>query len=329
MPKIAAALAVFLTVVTCIGYNTARYPAVWEMVALSDGFTRSRRSEPPAPFPESADSPQSEALATAASPGESAPRWQSDWSSREESETASESSAARPSPAYARHHNGSSSHTEDDSSRANASSSDANEHSGYPYDGSSGGSEDREPPRAEDGDAEKDKPADRVASGQKQKGAPKGARNDAQGSQFAVDPVAPLQGSTPSGREDEHSGAGASDVAGESRGDTQGSSAARTAADSTGSTDPAPEGSAGESTAVAAAGSTLVPIQPAGPDGHGCEPPGGASPDGALVAVDSGDSTSTRRVERLPPVDQVATLPGARPLGPHDALPVYPSTGVE
>ena len=56
MPRIAAALAVLLTVVTCIGFNTARYPVVWEMVAASDGFTRSPQSEQPeaAPQPEAA-----------------------------------------------------------------------------------------------------------------------------------------------------------------------------------------------------------------------------------------------------------------------------------
>ena len=367
MPKIAAALAVFLTVVTCIGYNSARYPVVWEMVALSDGFTRSRQSEPSAPFPESTDPPQSEGLATAASPGGTAPRRQSDWPSQEQSETASKSNTARPSSTYATYRDGGSSYQDesksyDDSSYANESGSDANEHSGYTYDGSSGGSEDPAPRQTEDrGAAEKDKPADRVAMRQKRKR--KGARNEAHGSQYAVDPVAPLQGATTSGGEDDQPAVGAGDVADEGDVSTQGLIAAERAAGPASepvwatagakyassppgtvspssdastysdpdshSTDSTQAGPAGESTADATGRGTLVPIKPAGPDGHGCEPPGDRSPGDALVAVTSGDSPSTCRVERLPPVDQVATLPGARPLDPHDALPVYPSAGGE
>jgi hypothetical protein len=36
MPRIAAALAVAATLAFCIGFNTIRYPAVWEMIAPSD-----------------------------------------------------------------------------------------------------------------------------------------------------------------------------------------------------------------------------------------------------------------------------------------------------
>jgi len=37
MPRLAATLAVLLTVATCIGLNTALYPAVWEMLAVPAG----------------------------------------------------------------------------------------------------------------------------------------------------------------------------------------------------------------------------------------------------------------------------------------------------
>jgi len=405
MPKIAAALAVFLTVVTCIGYNSARYPVVWEMVALSDGFTRSRRSEPSAPFPESTDSPQSEGLATAASPGESAARRQSDWSSQDDSATARKSTTTRPSSPYASYRDGGSSYADDDStyadeggSYADERSSYANEGSGYTDYGSSYRDEGRsyndssydDSSYANDGPsgandyssygnegysyddssyadestsdaAEKDEPAERVAM--RQKPQRRAGRPEAHGSRYAVDPVAPLSGSNTSGRWDDRSAVGTGDVADEGDVSTQGLSAAeRTAGPASEpvratagakyassppgtvspssdastysdpdshSTDSTQEGPAGESTADATARGTLVPIKPAGPGGHGCEPPGGRSPGDALVAVASGDSTSTCRVERLPPVDQVATLPGARPLDPHDALPVYPSTGGE
>jgi len=521
MPKIAAALAVFLTVVTCIGYNTARYPVVWEMVALSDGFTQSRRSEPPAPFPESADSPPSEGLATATTPDESAPRRRSDWSSQEDSQTARDSNAARPNSSYASYHDGGSPYAEgdssgeeedapgaggdssyetyaggdtsygayategssdeldasgdssygsygsggssydscrsgdssldsyasggssydsydggdsgdtddgssrpdedyshdesshgndrsdnasgysgyaheresyDDTSPFGQSNSDSNEPPGYTYDGSSGGSEDRGDPQTEDRDAaENDKPAHRVAMRQERNRS--GAWSDA-GTRGAADPVAPLREPAASGRHDDDSTVGAGDVTGGSHVGTQGSSGAWGSADppsgpveataggkyasgppesrsassdgyayspsysdadsySAGSTVSAsaggltdsaasrgsagatvsggstPRGASGESTADATSESTLVPIQPAGPSSQGGEPPGGVLPDEESTAVASRDYPRIHRVERLPPVDQVATVPGARPLGADDALPVYPSAGVE
>lgn len=48
MPRFAAALAVFLTAVTCIGFNTARYPAVWDMVASNAGRAKTQQPEEPA-----------------------------------------------------------------------------------------------------------------------------------------------------------------------------------------------------------------------------------------------------------------------------------------
>ena len=72
-----------------------------------------------------------------------------------------------------------------------------------------------------------------------------------------------------------------------------------------------------------------MPVKPAGTGRFASERTGSGSPDDALVTVTPGNATTTLQVKRLPPVDQVATLPGARPLGPHDPLPVYPSTGVE
>jgi hypothetical protein len=40
MPRIAAALAALLIAVTCIGFNTVRYPVVWDMAALVEGGPR-------------------------------------------------------------------------------------------------------------------------------------------------------------------------------------------------------------------------------------------------------------------------------------------------
>ncbi len=402
MPKIAAALAVSLTVVTCIGFNTARYPVVWEMVALSDGFTRSPRSEPCAPIPESTDSPQSEGLAAPASPGESAARRQSDWSSQDDSATARKSTTTRPSSPYASYGDGGSSYAEDDSTYAEEGGSYAGERSSYADEGSGYtdyGSSYRDEGKsyndssyANDGSssandyssygnegysyndssyadkstsdaAEKDEPAERVAM--RQEPPRRAGRPEAHGSRYAVDPVAPLSGSNTSGRWDDRSAVGAGDVADEREVGTQGLSAAEGAAGPASepvqataaakyasyppetpspssdaysytysdadsySTDRPQQEPAGESTAVATAQSNLVPVKPAGTGRFASEPTGSPSPGDALVTVAPGNATSTYRVKRLPPVDQVATFPGARPLGPHDPLPVYPSTGVE
>lgn len=56
MPRIAASLAVFLAVVTCIGFNTARYPAVWEMLATPDESSQSALPKQPATIPKSSSS---------------------------------------------------------------------------------------------------------------------------------------------------------------------------------------------------------------------------------------------------------------------------------
>lgn len=78
MPKIAAALAVLLTVVTCIGFNIAQYPQVREKAA-SAGISLSVESEEPASAPESsaasptADAPVSASSSQSASAAESTP----------------------------------------------------------------------------------------------------------------------------------------------------------------------------------------------------------------------------------------------------------------
>jgi len=94
MPRIAAALAVFLTVVTCIGFNTARYPVVWEMVAASNGSSQSHESDQSVVSPQSAAASQS---ATVAGP-QTTEEWGSGWdSNREPAETMPrESTQAEP-----------------------------------------------------------------------------------------------------------------------------------------------------------------------------------------------------------------------------------------
>jgi hypothetical protein len=49
MPRIAVCLAVFLTIVTCIGINTARYPVVWEMAGGVQPLRQVSSSVRPAP----------------------------------------------------------------------------------------------------------------------------------------------------------------------------------------------------------------------------------------------------------------------------------------
>jgi hypothetical protein len=71
MPRIAAALAVLLTVVTCIGFNIAQYPQVRQQVA-SAGISLSVESEEPASAPEPSSAPPPAAASPTASPLQSA-----------------------------------------------------------------------------------------------------------------------------------------------------------------------------------------------------------------------------------------------------------------
>jgi hypothetical protein len=61
MPRIASALAVLLTLVTCIGFNIARYPVVWEMAA-PEGFSQASQPEPSTAAPQSAVAASSSAI---------------------------------------------------------------------------------------------------------------------------------------------------------------------------------------------------------------------------------------------------------------------------
>jgi hypothetical protein len=66
MPRIAATLAVFLTVVTCIGFNTARYPVVWEMAAAPGDSSHADKSE------QSASAAQQGVVSESTTPSQSA-----------------------------------------------------------------------------------------------------------------------------------------------------------------------------------------------------------------------------------------------------------------
>jgi hypothetical protein len=118
MPRIAASLAVLLTAVTCIGFNTARYPAVWRMVAGGDGLAQSDRSDDPAAALPSPAAPQSESLAQSPASAESAASWYSDWQSDDDQADSTdwESTMVEPNPAYASYEDGSSYHDSDESS---------------------------------------------------------------------------------------------------------------------------------------------------------------------------------------------------------------------
>ncbi|MFH1266101.1 MAG: hypothetical protein ABIK89_10265 [Planctomycetota bacterium] len=98
MPRIAAALAVFLTVVTCIGFNTARYPVVWEMLAARDALSQSRKAEEPAGSTQPAAAPQSASFTESRPGANSTAFWES---SAESAETTSwESATVEPISAY-------------------------------------------------------------------------------------------------------------------------------------------------------------------------------------------------------------------------------------
>jgi hypothetical protein len=104
MPRIAASLAVLLTAVTCIGFNTARYPAVWRMLTLSEGAGAADRSDDPTASTQSVAAAEPEALAP------SAPSWPSDGQADDDGtdSTDRESTAGESSPAYVSGEDGSS-----------------------------------------------------------------------------------------------------------------------------------------------------------------------------------------------------------------------------
>jgi hypothetical protein len=61
MPRIASALTVLLTLVTCIGFNIARYPVVWEMAA-PEGFSQAQQLGQSTAAPQSAVAASSSAI---------------------------------------------------------------------------------------------------------------------------------------------------------------------------------------------------------------------------------------------------------------------------
>lgn len=71
MPRIAAALGVVVVVAACIGFNTMRYPVVWEMVAVSHQLPQTSLASEPAdasPLESSSTAVKSPAKAPVARP---------------------------------------------------------------------------------------------------------------------------------------------------------------------------------------------------------------------------------------------------------------------
>ena len=83
MPRIAAALAVVATLAFCIGFNVARYPAVWEMAATSGQVSRSDEPVQSTAFPQLAHAGQSQPGVEPQTTPEPSPdsEWKTSWGS--------------------------------------------------------------------------------------------------------------------------------------------------------------------------------------------------------------------------------------------------------
>ncbi len=285
MPRIAAALASLLIAVTCIGFNTVRYPAVWEMAAMVEGGPRLHAPEESEAAGQSivaslsAPASKSESVAQSSRASEPAATTLSEWNTPET--TAWEPSVAKPIAVY---------------------SSDLDEAStpgwseGAPIGGADGEPTDWAETRPEREDFS-DRRADARDDGTRSYG---GAPIEApRSAKYASSPLeASASGSIP--MEEEPVGSGTDDP------------------------DPHPP---------------LVPVKPAvaanagSPIGQG-EPESGGWADGesenrsAVAGAD--DRQQAGPVRRLPPVDQVHSIPASesRPRHPSQRVPIYPTTGV-
>lgn len=285
MPRIAAAFAALLTAVTCIGFNTVRYPAVWDMAAVGEGGPRlhsPEQSEAALPsvvasLSASASRPASPAQSSPApEPSEAAP---ADW---DPPETAAwEPSEARPIPVYS---------SDGDEARA----------PGWSEDAPIATAEDTATDWSET-NAEQDDFSDHGADAREYRASPPAGEpiEAAPSAKYASSRLE--QGDSPSAPVEEPT-------------------------DAAGADEPGPQ-------------ATLVPVEPAVDAEAGwptteAEPPSrwSAEADSASPsrAGDPDDSPSAGPVRRLPPVDQVFTIPAAenRPPRPNQSVPIYPTTGV-
>ncbi|MFH1918658.1 MAG: hypothetical protein ABIP48_02050 [Planctomycetota bacterium] len=328
MPRIAAALAVFLTVVTCIGFNTARYPMVWEMVAARDGLSQSREADEPAGSTQPAAAPQSASFTESRPGANSTAFWES---SAESAETTSwESATVEPISAY---------------------SSDT-AYAADPAEGSSRGPTEGAPIVVDDY-----APIDSIAM-----------REPPASAGAAFDPVAPGNSvSRPTAtkrRLENNSGTvpvfpqgkwdcpppkpGRTDSLEETTASPVGkpveASAAKKYASSAFDAAESPIGNAAYSTEHAEekeeatntawndkpdSPSTLVPVKPPNAGQGGFPARDAETSLGASAVAGAGVRKGTSSTKRLPPVDAVSSAAGANhwPPRPADSIPIYPTTG--
>jgi hypothetical protein len=354
MPKIAASLAVLLTAVTCIGFNTARYPVVWEMLAEGDELTQSDRPDDPAA------ASQSEGLASSAADAESASGWQPDWQSDDDraDSTDWESTTVEPSPAYATGEDGSSyQYSDEDSYQYSDESSysysdegsyeseedpyDTNTYSSAGYDQDEWDSpgdydpyaSDEEPP-ASDGSGNswygEDEPVEQVAM---RESWDETAPPETDASQMGFDPVAPQRQTTTWVSPYQGNAEDASDP---HRSEAWGDEAHASREAGGGLADEPTEAAPPARYASYALGSYGDPpdTQTASPgdaaDNDDAPEAGGTAPQTTLAPVKPARAGNSEVIP-LPPVDEVATsaVPQAPPAGAEDAIRIYPSTGVE
>ena len=315
MPRIAASCAVLLTAVTCIGFNTARYPVVWEMVAGSECLAQSDPSDEPTATPQSAAVPQSEDLA------ESETSWQSDWPSHDDPSDSDdwESTTVEPSPAYASYEEG------DDGSRYGDDDERAEQVAM------------REPWEQTASEPERDASRSGFDPVAPQHGLTTGGASYDDYGQHVSD-------SGPAESPDDEAPPGDEATAYEDAGDgwadepVEAQAPARYASYASGSYGHSPDQIPASPGAAIANGdgaeggepvpqTNLTPLKPAPTEEGGDE---------TLAGRPRGDtySPTDRRgseVIPLPPVDEVSTLAGSQapPASSEDAIPIYPSTRVD
>jgi hypothetical protein len=311
MPRIAASLAVLLTVVTCIGFNTARYPRVWKMVARADDPAQTALPEPSVSTPQSTDAAEWEE--TLASPGASAPRWESDGSPRQEA-PAWESTA--PEPTSPSSYDDASCYSYDDSTATYPSGS---------YDGDSGASEGSSIGAEglsggyEDGQGRADRVAMRAPPG------PMTAEASRFAGRYAADPVAPLHRSTSSLASGDDLGEGVAEGSGDGSQASDPCENVNAYASGARVARPRPPDAGSHASGdrfeggVADGGmddsdDALVPIAPSGLRPDATAPREGAQE--TLLASAARSLPGTSQVQRLPPVDRIATLASADPEPP-------------
>jgi len=316
MPRIAAALAVFLTVVTCIGFNTARYPVVWEMLAARDALSQSREADEPAGSTQPTAAPQSASFTESRPGANSTAFWES---SAESAKTTSwESATVEPISAY---------------------SSDT-AYAADPAEGASPGPTEGAPIVVDDyppidSVAMQEPPAsagaafDPIAPGNSVSRPTATKRPDTSGA-----PEDPLPGRTDTSEETTASPVGKPVEA----------SAAKKYASSAFDAAESPIGNAAYSTEHAEekeevtntprndepdSDGTLVPVKPANAGQGGFPARDAETSLGASAVAGAGVRKGTSSTKRLPPVDAVSSAPGANhwPSRPADSIPIYPTTG--